>query len=77
MRASTLASLPPALVITAECDPCRDEAEAYAAALADAGVSARVHRCDGLAHGVFNMDLVIPRAREIGDAATAFLAAHL
>ena len=60
LLAPDVAGLPPALVMTAELDPLRDEGEAYARRLAAAGVAVEHHRWDGQFHGSQSMAALIP-----------------
>jgi len=76
LRASSLAGLPPALVITAEFDPLVDEGEAYAERLRAAGVKVDCQRYDGMIHGFFGMGGFLDQAKTaIKQAADALEAA--
>ena len=67
LQAADLSGLPPALVITAEYDPLRDEGEEYGRRLAESGVPTEVRRYDGQIHAFFVAPAVIERARECMD----------
>ena len=73
MYADLPAGLAPAFVVTAGFDPLRDEGEAYARRLADAGVAVEMHRFPDQIHGFFNIVGVGRSSR----AANAMIAAKL
>ena len=60
LRADDLKGLPPAMVVTAEFDVLRDEAESYAMAMRDAGVRTHLYRAPGMVHGFLHLTGIIP-----------------
>jgi acetyl esterase len=77
LYAKDLADLPPALVITAEYDPLRDEGEAYGERLRQAGVLANTTRYDGQIHGFFALSQLFDAGRKAVDEAARALRAAL
>jgi len=61
-RASTLAGLPPAYVLTAGADPLRDEGDDYAKHLKEAGVPVTYRTFPGQFHGFFTMGKLLQQA---------------
>jgi acetyl esterase len=68
-----LSGLPPSHIVTAEHDPLRDEGEAYANRLRQAGVASSNTRYGGLFHGFFNMGAILPLAAQAFDDVAGFL----
>jgi acetyl esterase len=64
LLAKDLADLPPAYVAVAGFDPLRDEGEAYARRMAEAGVTVGLRRHDGLIHAFVNSTGVGRTGRE-------------
>jgi cation diffusion facilitator CzcD-associated flavoprotein CzcO/acetyl esterase/lipase len=79
LRAADLSGLPPAMVVTAEFDPVRDDGDAYAAALAAAGVPTEHVRARGHTHQSVSMvDVVIsgaPIRARMADSLRSFFVA--
>ncbi|MDY7041352.1 MAG: alpha/beta hydrolase, partial [Chloroflexota bacterium] len=73
LLAGDLRCLPPALIITAEFDPLRDEGEAYAERLAQVDVPTHCIRYNGVAHGFFNWPGILSQANSALDEAASFV----
>jgi acetyl esterase/lipase len=74
LLAPDLSGLPPALLMTMEFDPLRDEGEAYGRRLRDAGVPTTMRRWEGQFHGSIAMSKLIPaEAKEYHDMVVAAL----
>jgi acetyl esterase len=65
LLAASHADLPPALVVTAEFDPLRDEGEAYAGALRRAGVPTTLKRYDGMPHIFFQLSTITDAGKDL------------
>jgi acetyl esterase len=80
IRAQDLSGLPPAVVLTAEHDVLRQEGEAYAERLREAGVPVEHRRFAGQMHGFFTMVGVLPGSAEaieyVGEQIDRHLAAQ-
>lgn len=76
LKAASLEGLPPAMVITAERDPLRDQAEAYGRRLEQSGVPVTMKRYNGAMHVFFQMSGVLDVGKQaLGDACAALRAA--
>jgi acetyl esterase len=70
---TNLKGVAPAIVLTAEFDPLRDEGEAYAKQLSAAGVNTTCTRYDGVIHGFFGMSAVVDKSKEAVNQVAAAL----
>jgi acetyl esterase len=77
LRSDDLAGLPATLVVTAECDVLRDEAEAYAARLMEAHIPTVLTRYDGMPHGFLSLSIDLEQARSAVDLSIRHLRFHL
>lgn len=67
LHVSDLSGLPAALIVTAEHDPLRDEAEQYAQRLREAGVDVELRREPGMIHNFMLLDEISPACRAAAD----------
>ena len=77
LRAPDVSGVPEAIVVTAEHDPLRDQAEAYAARLGEAGVDVVARRERGLVHNFLQLDDVSPACAAAADRIAAEIGRRL
>lgn len=81
LLSSNFGDLPAAFILTAECDPLRDEGEEYGRRLEEAGVAVDVKRYAGMPHGFYSFGAFLEGGKQaLGDTVMhlqeAFGAAH-
>lgn len=64
LHAADVGSVAPAVVVTAEFDPLRDEGKAYAERLVEAGVEVAYYPYDGMIHAFFGLSAVFDASRD-------------
>lgn len=74
LLAEDLTGLPPAFIVTSEYDPLRDEGEAYARRLVEAGVRTTLKRWPGMLHGTHSLTAMLPEAAQWRDTCSRALA---
>ncbi len=77
LRSDRLGTLPPTLVVTAEHDPLRDEAEHLALRLAEQGVEVVSTRYQGQLHGFWRHPSVFPAAEPLMGQVAGFVRQHV
>ena len=72
LKALDVRGVPPAMVITGECDPLRDQGEAYAGKLRSAGVAVLLKRYEGMIHPFVSLAGIVDAGRNaINESASA------
>lgn len=73
IRRTDLTGLPPALVVTGQYDPMRDEGELYGRRLREAGVETTVSRYEGAGHGFVQHFSWLPEYHRVFEETRDFL----
>ena len=64
LQSANMHGLPPALVITGEYDPLRDEGETYGKRLKEAGVPVTISRYNGMIHGFLSLEPLTDKGKQ-------------
>jgi acetyl esterase/lipase len=62
LRFGSAAAAPPTIIVSAECDPFRDEAQLYGEMLEDAGVPVWHRQHAGMVHSFYGLPALLPQA---------------